>query len=569
MRENDGFDRALSLVAQGLQKAELVFKNGTVVNVFTGELLKADVAVHHGVIAGVGRYDGETELDVTGKVICPGFIDAHLHLESTMVTPDELIAGAVKSGTTTFIVDPHEAANVVGCAGIDYILDRTEGLDANVYIMMPSCVPATDFEDNGCTLGAAQMKPYLSHPRVLGLGEVMDCGKVFAADEGMRRKLELFAGRVIDGHAGYLTDEQIAAYRMAGVMTDHECCSYERALQELRAGMQIHIRQGSGAKNLEKIVQGIVESGIVTDGFCFCTDDKHIEEIEREGHISTCVRMAIALGMDAVTAVRIATVNAARCYRLTRLGAVAPHYQADLLVLDDLATVKIDSVWHRGKRVSGPVKKPNLPENSPLLRTVHVAPAGQDALRLALTADLSPVIGVRDGQIVTDHFTEKLPCEDGCFVPRDGYNKLAIFERHKASGKIGLAAVRNFGIRGGAIASTVGHDSHNLLVIGDNDEDMLLAVEELKACGGGFALTAGGRTVGCLPLPVMGLISEAGHEAVGAKLAELIAAARRLGVNPNIDPFVTMSFLALPVIPHLRVTTRGLYDVDAGSFLRY
>ena len=314
-------------------KAELVLKNANVVNVFTGEVIKGDVAIAEGIVVGVGQFEGIEERDMEGKYLCPGFIDSHLHLESTLVTPSELIGQAVQCGTTTYIVDPHESANVSGAAGIDYILEQTENVEANVYVMMPSCVPSTEFDDNGCEFTADKMKPYLDHPRILGLGEVMDYVSVVSGDARMHEKLELFQGRTLDGHAPGLGDEDMAAYAMAGIATDHECTDFDYALKERRLGMQILIREGSAARNLEAIVKGIVEHGISTEGFCFCTDDKHIEEIQKDGHINYNVKKAVELGIPAVQAIQMATVNAAKCYGLRHIGAIAPGYQADIVVL--------------------------------------------------------------------------------------------------------------------------------------------------------------------------------------------------------------------------------------------
>ena len=313
-----------SKVTRGLRKAEFVLKNARIVNVFTREILEGDIAIQDGMIVGIGNYQGEEETDLGGRYVCPGFIDSHLHLESTLVTPAELVTVASRHGTTTFIVDPHESANVSGLKGIDYILNQTEDVDANVFVMMPSCVPATAIDDNGCTLTAQDMEPYLSKKRILGLGEVMDYISVVKGDEAMHRKLELFRDKVRDGHAPFLSDMDLQAYAMAGIATDHECSDFAYAMKERRNGMIVHIREGSAARNLKAIVNGIVENQMNGEGFCFCTDDKHIEDIEKEGHIDHNVRKAIGLGMNPIDANCMATINSAKCYGLTHLGAIAP-----------------------------------------------------------------------------------------------------------------------------------------------------------------------------------------------------------------------------------------------------
>ena len=562
--------REYSRAAQGLDQADLVLKNARIADVFCGAFFQGDVAVCGETIVGVGQYEGRTEVDLTGKTLCPGFIDSHLHLESTLVSPGQLICNAAAFGTTTFIVDPHESANVAGGAGIDYILEQTERAPANVYVMLPSCVPAAPGEDNGCVFTAAQMARYLGHPRVLGLGEVMDCPAVLSGAPDMLDKLDLFRDKNIDGHAPGLTDRALCAYALAGIETDHECCDFEYARRERRNGLQIHVREGTAAKNLEAIVSGLVREGMDTTGFSFCTDDKHIEEIRREGHISFCVKKAVSLGLPAVKAIQMATINAARCYGLRRLGAVAPGYQADFVILDDVETMDIAAVYHKGRLISrrGVVpESQRLPCPESLRGTVRLAPLSPESLRLPIGEGPQPVIELLPHQIVTERAECPLPRREGCFLPNAEFNKLAAVERHRATGRIGVGVVRGFGVRDGAIASSVSHDSHNIIVVGDNDADMLRAVEELARVQGGYAIVSGGRVLAVLPLPVMGLMSEEPSDAVNERLASMLQIAHRMGVCPDIDPFITLSFLALPVIPRLRITTRGLLDVVEGRIL--
>lgn len=558
----------LADAAMGKKKAELVFKNAKVLNVFSGRILEADVAVEDGIIVGVGSFDGEEERDLKGNYLVPGFIDAHLHLESTMVTPPELIEQAVRWGTTTYIVDPHEAGNVKGKEGIDYILDTTRDVPANVYVMMPSCVPATPFEDNGCTFSAKEMEAYLDNPRILGLGEVMDYVSVVNAAPDMTEKLDLFRGRAIDGHAPGLTDKELGTYAMAGIQTDHECVDFPYALKELENGMHVHIRQGSAARNLEAIVKGIVENDIPTTGFSFCTDDKHIEDIRREGHISYCIKQAISYGIPAVQAIQMATIQAARCYGLDQLGAVAPGYQADLVILSDLEQVTVEQVYYKGKPIdSYQTPSGSLSGDHPLKHTVCLKEVTLSDFQLKLSENEQYAVELLPGQIVTKKQCCKLPSEDGYFRQNAEYNKIAVLERHHATGKIGIGAVAGFGIQNGAIASSVSHDSHNISVVGDNDEDMLLAVRELQRVQGGYTIVSGGHVLQTLPLPIMGLMSDAGFEQVNTTLQQMIRMAHDMGVPEGIEPFVTLSFIALPVIPELRVTPRGLFDVSQFTFL--
>lgn len=562
------YSKKIADVSRGIEKADLVLKNGFVINVFTEEIIKCDIAVQDGVVAGLGTYDGKVELNMEGKFICPGLIDSHLHLESTLVNPAQLVHSAGLYGTTTFIVDPHEAANVSGKLGIDFILDQTENSQANVFVMLPSCVPATDFEDNGYTLSASDMASYLDNPRILGLGEVMDWKAVLDCNKDMVEKLKLFKDKVIDGHAGFLNDKQTACYRLSGIKTDHECCDYKTALLEMRNGMQILVREGTAAKNLEAIIKGVIENNIPTDNLAFCTDDKHIEEIEKMGHISYNVKKSIELGMDPVKAVKIATINAARCYSLNNLGAIAPGYQVDLVVLSDLSSFTVEKVFHKGIELQKDYNIRTRAYDEKLLKTVNVGALEDNCLELRLKSDEAIVINIIGGQILTEKITEKVQTKNGIFYADKTYNKAAVFERHRATGKRGIGIVKGFSIKNGAIASTVCHDSHNIIVIGDNDGDMLLAVQELIDTNGGYTIFENGKKCFTLPLELMGLISTDSHENVNIKLGKMIKKAHEMGVEKAIDPFITLSFLALPVIPEVRITARGVYDVARGEFLK-
>lgn len=563
--------RVYSHMARGRRKPELVFKGAQVFMAHSGEFIQGDVAVADGIVLGVGKYSGEKEIDLTGKYLCPGFIDSHLHLESTLVTPAELIRQAARCGTTTFIADPHESANVSGAAGIDYILEQTEHVPANVFVMMPSCVPATHVDDNGCVLTAGKMKSYLDNPRILGLGEVMDAVSVIEGSVSMYEKLTLFQSRVRDGHAPFLSSGDLAAYALAGISTDHECVDYEYAMEECRNGMYVLIREGSAARNLDAIVEGLVSHGTDTSHFCFCTDDKHIEEIRREGHINYNVKRAVQLGLPVEKALKMATIQAADCYRLKNLGAIVPGFQADFVVLDNLKDLNVLEVYHKGILVSGDENSEPRPCPPGLKNTVHLKDFPEEPFRVVHGGGKAHILRMIEGQIVTEDILEEVPFQEDkgekIFVPAGEYQKIAVIERHKHTGKIGVGIVKGFGIKGGAVASSVSHDSHNLIVIGDNDRDMYLAVQELARIQGGYTLAEGGRIYETLPLPVMGLMSDAGYENVNSVLKRMIERAHEMGIPQGFDPFITLSFMALPVIPEIRVTPRGVYLVKEDRML--
>ena len=572
-----------SRAARHLEPADILLKNAKIVNVFTDRVEEGNVAIKEGMIVGIGDYDADQVIDLNGAYLTSGFIDAHLHLESTLVNPQVLISRAAMHGTTTFIVDPHEAANVSGPEGIRYILDQTEDSPAHVYVMMPSCVPATPIDDNGVIMDAQTIKPFLSHRRVLGLGEVMDYISVIQGDPAMNEKLELFDGKVKDGHSPGLTYEDLSSYVIAGITTDHEATSFEYVMKERALGMTVHIREGSAARNLENIVKGIVENNINTEGFCFCTDDKHIEDITREGHIDHNVRKAVSMGISPIAAVKMATIQPARCYGLRRTGAVTPGFDADLVVWDSLKDFNAQMVFYKGtviydaapsddKRKAQTTRwlsirpKPCPPE---LKDTVHLAPIDPASLVLRSSGGDFPAIHMIPGQIVTAKEMITLPVAPGSdiFAPDGTVNKIAAFERHHATGRIGVGAVTGFPIRGGAIASSVSHDSHNFIVIGDNDADILAAVAELERTKGGYTIVCGGVVYDTLELPVMGLISDRSLSYVNKKMRRLNTKARQMGVPKGMDPFITLSFMALPVIPEIRCTPRGVYDVSEGRLL--
>lgn len=550
-------------VARGLERADLVLKNGNVLNVFSEEILTADVAIVDNRIVGIGAYSGEREIDCTGKYIVPGFIDAHVHVESSMVSPLEFAKYIVKKGTTTIIADPHEIVNVCGKQGMDYMLSASQNVPVDMFMMVPSCVPASDVDVNGAgDFLAKDMEEYRCHPRVKGLGEVMRFGDVLEDKEEIHDKLKLFSDMTMDGHAPGLLGKDLQAYRLAGISNDHECSTVEEGLQKLRAGYRILIREGSGAKNLENLVQGFLEANICWERCMFCTDDKHLEEIEKEGHINACVQKAIALGVPIVTAYKMASYNAAQAYQLGDLGAVAAGYRANILVVDDLREAKASKIIKDGVEVDEKWLssfKYEL-ENHSLLQTVTLKEFSIENLRLK-KKDANDVMELVPYELLTLHKKEVVPGKDGFFVPNQTYAKLAVVERHGKTGNVAVCPMKGYGIRKGAIATTVSHDSHNIIAVGDNDEDILRAILELERIQGGYVIVSEERVVDSLPLLIAGLMSDRPAQEVQKKIGEMVKRARKMGVCDGVDPFTTLSFMALTVIPEIRLIESGIFDV--------
>lgn len=547
--------------ANGLRKADIVLKNAKVLNVFTEEILDADVAICEDTIVGVGSYEGEREIDCTGKYLVPGFIDAHVHIESSMVAPGEFAKVLAQAGTTTIVADPHEIVNVSGARGLDYFLECAKNILVDVFYMVPSSVPATDVETNGCgEFLAADMKKYVDHPRVLGLGEAMRFVECLTGEERMSDKIELFARKHIDGHAPGICGKATQAYRLAGVENDHECSTPEEVLDKLRAGFWIYIREGSGAKNLETLLRTLLDAGVSLEQCAFCTDDKHIEEIRKEGHISTCIRKAIAMGVPMAKAYKLGSYHAAKFYGLKEYGAIGAGYRADIVFLDDLNEVRPVQVMKAGKILEQADydKDYSVAVPQELLSTMHIKEVTRENIRLACEGK-TDVIQMNPHELVTTHLIEEVPVEQGYFKPNAVYNKLCVVERHGKTGEIGVAPLKGFGVKGGAIATSVAHDSHNLIVAGDNDADILLAIEAVQEHRGGYAIVAGGKVVGVLPLPISGLMSDRSSDEVTAKVSDMLREAEKLGVSKDVDPFITLSFMALPVIPEVRLTERGIY----------
>lgn len=559
-------------LAAGRELPELVLKNCRIVNVFTEEILSGDIAIDCGWIVGVGQYQGIQEIDLKNAYVAPGLIDAHVHLESSMVTPVQFAKAVLPHGTTTVIADPHEIANVCGLNGVRYMLEQSSEIPLDVFVMMPSCVPATPFENSGAVIRAEGMGEMLGHPRVLGLGEMMDYPGVVGARQDVLDKLVVGgAGRMIDGHGPVLTGKNLNAYVMAGVGTDHECSTENEMLQRLRLGMYIQIREGSAAKNLEALIKGVTPQN--SRRVLFCTDDRHPGDILSEGHIDNNLRQAICGGISAVAAIRMATLNAAECYQLSHLGAIAPGYQADLIVFESLEEMRIAKVFKQGRLVAENgealfdiVERPD----DRVLNTVRLQKIVSEQLALKLDSGAVNVIRLLSHSLVTEKVVREVTVRDGVFVHDDQADilKLAVVERHKATGNIGLGLLENYGLKSGAIASTVAHDSHNLIVVGSNDSDMLTAIAEIERIGGGLTIARQGKILGSLPLPIAGLMSDSPLQEVDDKLNELLKIAYGMGVNPQLEPFMTLAFLALPVIPDIKLTDLGLFDVTRFEFMK-
>lgn len=551
-------------------KNTLVIKNANVVNVFTDEIVHADVAVYEDVIIGVGSYSGENEIDAGGAYLAPGFIDAHVHIESSMVIPSSFMKVIMPHGTTTVIADPHEIANVAGAAGIRAMYKLTDELPLRVLFMLPSCVPATPFEHSGAKLVAEDMEQFMHKSRILGLGEVMDANSVINCSQEMLDKLRLFDKRPIDGHAPMLEGMGLNAYRVAGAFSDHECSTYEEVKQKLATGMNILLRIGSAANNMDGVLRRIAEEKLPTRNMMFCTDDKHIEDIRREGHINANARMAVAAGIDPIEAIKMASYNAARAYGIRGVGAIAPGYKADMVLLEDLKDFKVKQVISRfGRPYTGEeqIPSPILPPQ--VFNSVRLPEISK--YDLALKCHVSaPVIKMIPHQLVTELvYRDVERDENGCFIPGSGMVKLAVIERHHATGSMAVGILEGLGIKHGAVASTVAHDSHNLVVAGDNDEDMLMAIESLRECGGGYSVVSRGVVLARLPLPIAGLMTAAPVNDVLEIQQALLDALYSLGAKRDSDPLIALSFMALPVIPAVKLTDEGLFDAVNFKFIKY
>ena len=552
--------------AAGREPADLVLKNATFVNVFSNELSTMDIAVAEGLIVGMGSYQGRSEVDCTGKIVLPGFLDAHIHLESSLVSPTEFVKAVLPHGTTTVVTDPHEIANVMGTDGIEYMLQATEDLPVDVRFMLPSCVPATPLDESGAILDYRAIDSFYDHPRVQGLAEMMNFVGAINGDEQTVEKIVAAQAhhKKIDGHAPDLQGNDLNAYIAAGVYSDHECHDVKDAIVKLERGQFIMIREGTAARNLEALMPLL--TGKYADRCMFCTDDKHPNDLLEKGHIDYIVKKAISLGADPITAVKVACHNAARYFLLNNRGGISPGYLADFVIIDNFQDFNIKQVYKKGVLMvdHGEIQDFPSPEIEPYLverahKTFHVA-----ALTAEDFAEKRPrgIIGMVDGEITTVDagYSDRIDVEYDVL-------KIAVVERHKNTHHIGIGYIQGYGLKSGAVATSISHDSHNIIVVGTNETDMAAAVNRVVELNGGIVVWDGGQSVAEVPLAIAGIMSDEPLVTVNEKLETAKDAAHKLGVNPGIDPFMTLSFMALPVIPSLRITTRGVFDVTTQSYV--
>lgn len=562
--KNETLKKKLIDVAAGRDKAELVFKNVKYLNVFTNRFVTADVAITSGYVAGIGDYNGENEIDCTGRYLVPGFIDSHIHLESSIVSPKTFSRVVSAHGTTAVVTDPHEITNVLGTDGIEYMLKATENLPIDVFFVISSCVPASPFDENGAVINHLDTEKYMDNPRVLGLAEMMNFPGTVGGD-GEIIKMILSAensGKVTDGHAPGLGGKSLNAYAAAGVMSDHECTTAEEALEKLSLGQYIMIRQGTAGRNLEALVPLL--NGDTYTRCLFATDDKHPGELSENGHIDYIIKKAISSGVKPEIAYKVASFNAAQYFNLPQRGAIAPGYIADMVLLDDIQNVEISAVYKNGKMPELTVKENSDVDsalNARARRTMNTAKITEKSI--GITKSSEKVIGLINGQIVTT--------DEGEAESMDIQNdilKVCVVERHKNTGHIGRCYIKGYGLKSGAVATSIAHDSHNIIAVGTNDSDIVTAVNTIIDMGGGMVVVNNGSVVESLPLEIAGLMTDADIDYVNGKIDSLKQAAYSLGVNKNIDPFMTLSFVSLPVIPHIKLTTLGVVDVDKFELLK-
>ena len=552
-------------VAAGREKADLVLKNAKYLNVFSNEFLCGDIAVANGLIAGVGKYDGKTEIDVSGKLVLPGFIDAHIHLESSMVTPAEFAKAVVAHGTTTVITDPHEITNVMGIDGVEYMIQASQNLPIDVHFMMPSCVPATEIDESGAELDRKDIDLYLDNKKVLGLAEMMNYVGVINGDKNVLSKIVTSQAhhKKIDGHAPELSGNDLNAYIAAGVYSDHECSTFENALEKLRKGQFIMIREGTAAHNLKALMPLLTQQ--YYSRCMFATDDKHPSDLLYGGHIDYIVKQALKNGADPIVALKTATHHAARYFLLNNKGAIASGYLADIVVVDNLEDFNVETVFKCGKLVfDGEVKDFSAPTVDEKLAekcfdTFHLDSVTPSSFKVDGKLGL---IGLVGGELLTRNLgtADKIDVENDIL-------KIACIERHKGTNHIGVGYVKGYSLKSGAVATSVAHDSHNIITVGCNDDDIAVAVNAIKDSKGGIAVVENGKIKALLELPIAGLMSDEPLTTVNEKLENAKSSAYELGADKSIDPFMTLSFLSLPVIPSLRITTKGVFDAENWKML--
>ncbi len=564
------FLKNLTAVSRGSASADLVIKNSKIVDLFNGRIVKSDVAVYNDTIAGIGSYKGKKTIDAKGCYLLPGLIDGHIHLESTMLSPLEFTKLCLSNGTTAVVIDPHEIANVAGIAGIKHILNATENLPLDFYIMAPSCVPASNLETYGHKISGSDIRKLLKSNRVIGLAEVMDFPDVVNGKKAILKKIAAAEDRMIDGHAPLLSGKELSAYIAAGPSSDHEATNINEGKEKLSLGMQLMIREGSIAKDLKNLI--LLVNKYSLSNISFVSDDLLPTELIRDGHVNRILRKAVSLGLDPIMAIRMATLNTARYFNLKRVGSVAPGYKADMVLVKDLKGFKIHTVIKDGKVVYEDGEHKTIPDRklSPpfnIINSVKARPVDERDL-LVKAKDKIDVIGLIPNEILTKWLRLKPKIKNGMAVSdaRGDILKIAVADRHKASGNVGCGFVKGIGLKKGAIATSIAHDSHNIISVGENDKDMAVAINRIIAMKGGLVIVKDGRALGELLLPIAGLMSDKSAKSVADSLDKLERIAKRLGVKTE-HPFTTLSFLSLPVIPELRVTDLGMVDVNKGRIV--
>lgn len=553
--------------AMARTKAALVLKNASIINVFTQTIEINDIAINQDTIIGIGKYDGISEIDCSGLFVAPGFIDAHVHIESSMVTPETFSHLVIKRGVTSIIADPHEIANVLGKDGIEFMLKNSTKGAVDTFFMLPSCVPALEFEDNGAVLKADTLSRFIDNPRILGLGEVMDVNAVTSGNDSMLQKIIMAckSHKNIDGHCPKVSSTELNTYLCSGISTDHECSDAEEALQKVRLGMYVMLREGSAARNLIDLLPAVDNKNY--NRFLFCTDDRHIEDIMEAGSVDNCIRIAIREGIDPIKAYTIASFNVANCYNLRDRGAIAPGFKADLVVFEDIRKLNIKAVIKNGEIYNNKETYSKFTSK----KSVKLDFIKEDLFYMEARGNSVNVIKVKPGSLETTKEKREISIENGLIkrVTEAGevINKIAVIERHKNSGKHSVGFIEGLGLRGASIAQTIAHDSHNIIVVGDNDKDMEIAVNSIISKDGGIVIVSNGKLLDFLSLPIGGLMTCESPKIVLDKISNLNLLARKYGVKKEIDPFLTLAFMALPVIPYFKITARGLFDTSSFSFI--
>lgn len=557
-------------MARGKIKAEKVFKNAKIIDVFSNKIIEGDLALANGKIVGIGNYSGQVEVDLEGKFVCPTLIDAHVHIESSMMNPAQFAKAIIPNGVTTIIADPHEISNVVGLEGIRYLLKASEGLPLDVRMMLPSCVPATFFENSGANLTYEELAKLINEDRVHGIGEMMNYVGLLELDQRVLDKIYGFRDKIIDGHAPGLVGNDLNAYAYAGVLTDHECSTVEEMEDRISKGMYVLIRQGTAAKNADQLTKGVTKDNL--SRCMFCTDDKHPEDLLKNGSINENIKIAIKNGIDPIDAIKMASINSAICYGLKKKGGLAPGYEGNFIVLEDLQEFKISAVYIAGEKYSenGEIIKDIFAKNHlDSLGSVNVYDYKLSDFEIKLSSNKANVIGIIPNSLVTEKLVEEVKVEDGKFVPTGDLLKLAVVERHRGLKSLGLGIIKGFGIKHGAMASTIAHDSHNIIILGDNDQDMFAAMKEIERINGGLVLVKDGKVLESLPLEIGGLMSNKSLKEIDCRISKILKSIKNdLGLDVDLDPIITLGFMALPVIPHIKLTDKGLFDVDKFEFIK-